>query len=115
MFYGKAWDKMPAQAKIKAVWAELQKDIDRWEDIKKNGCNDPFWPDGVNMNLKRNHIIHDLRLLSGLEQKPVQISMYMLLDDVETVPDDVMNDERIPPLVPDTYMAHDRPCNYFRR
>ena len=114
MFYGNHWDKMPVQAKIKAVWAELQKDIDRWEDIKQNGCNDPFWPDGVNLNLVRNHIIHDLRLLSDLEQKPVQISMFMLLDGAETVPDDVMNDERIPPIVPDTFMAHDRRCNYFR-
>lgn len=25
--------------------------IQRWEDINKNGCNDPFWSDGCNMNL----------------------------------------------------------------
>lgn len=113
MFYGKSWDRLPTADKNRQVRQELEKDISRWNDICKNGCSDPFWPDGVNLNLVRNHIIHDLRLLSDLEQKPVQISMFMLLDDVETVPDDVMNDERIPPIVPDTYMAHDRPCNYF--
>lgn len=31
--------------------------IKRWEDINANGCNDPFWSDGCNMNLCRNHII----------------------------------------------------------
>lgn len=31
--------------------------IRRWEDINKNGCNDPFWSDGCNMNLCRNYII----------------------------------------------------------
>ena len=113
MFYGKQWDTMPVQAKIKAVWAELQKDIERWEDIKQNGCNDPFWPDGVNMNLKRNHIIHDICLLQELERKPVQLTIFALLDGEKA--DAVLSDDRIPPIVPDTYMAHDRPCNYFRR
>lgn len=32
--------------------------IAHWKDIAQNGCNDPFWEDGVNMNLARNHIIY---------------------------------------------------------
>ncbi|NBH15370.1 hypothetical protein D3Z36_14585 [Lachnospiraceae bacterium] len=32
--------------------------IARWEDINENGCNDPFWQDGCNMNLVRNHVIY---------------------------------------------------------
>ena len=28
-----------------------------WEHINENGCNDPFWTDGCNMNLTRNHIL----------------------------------------------------------
>lgn len=28
-----------------------------WEHINENGCNDPFWADGLNMNLTRNHIL----------------------------------------------------------
>jgi hypothetical protein len=38
--------------------AALEKAFVRWDDIRENGCNDPFWPDGVNLNLVRNHIIH---------------------------------------------------------
>ena len=38
--------------------AELQKSFDRWEHINVNGCNDPFWSDGANMNLIRNHIYY---------------------------------------------------------
>lgn len=30
----------------------------RWLDLRENGCNDPFWSDGCNMNLLRNHIIY---------------------------------------------------------
>lgn len=28
-----------------------------WKHINKEGCSDPFWPDGMNMNLTRNHIL----------------------------------------------------------
>lgn len=28
-----------------------------WENINENGCNDPFWADGCNMNLTRKHIL----------------------------------------------------------
>lgn len=28
-----------------------------WKRINENGCNDPFWADGCNMNLTRNHIL----------------------------------------------------------
>lgn len=29
-----------------------------WKYINEHGCNDPFWPDGSNMNLVRNHILY---------------------------------------------------------
>lgn len=35
----------------------IVKEIARWKYIQEHGCNDPFWPDGCNMNLTRNHII----------------------------------------------------------
>ncbi len=38
--------------------AELQKSFDRWEYIFEYGCSDPFYPDGVNLHLVRNHILH---------------------------------------------------------
>lgn len=37
---------------------ELQKSFDQWKDLCANGCNDPSWSDGVNINLVRNHIIY---------------------------------------------------------
>ena len=97
--------KLAADKQIEAVKAELQRDIDRWNEINQNGCDDPFWSDGVNMNLKRNHIINDLRRLAELERKDVQLSVFMLIGN--TI-DDVMGDSRIPPKVPDNYMVHDR-------
>lgn len=36
----------------------VREEIEQWKDINKNGCNDPFWSDGCNMNLTRNHIIY---------------------------------------------------------
>ena len=43
--------------------AQLDAAYLRWDDIKKNGCSDPAWPDGVNLNLVRNHIIYFYRFL----------------------------------------------------
>lgn len=40
--------------------------IERWKDINKNGCNDPSWADGCNMNLVRNHIIYHKGVICGL-------------------------------------------------
>ena len=38
--------------------AELEKSYARWDHLKEYGGSDPFWPDGVSMNLVRNHIIY---------------------------------------------------------
>ena len=35
---------------------ELEKDYARWEQVYMAGSKDPFWPDGVNANLCRDHI-----------------------------------------------------------
>ena len=44
---------------------ELQKQVNRlaeryvrWETERRDGCVDPNWSDGVNLNLVRNHIIN---------------------------------------------------------
>lgn len=36
---------------------QIMLEIGHWNYILEHGCNDPFWPDGANMNLIRNHII----------------------------------------------------------
>lgn len=107
------WERLPLSQRIADITDELEADIARWHDIQKNGCSDPSWPDGVNMNLKRNHIIYDLMILADLEKKPVQITFQMMLEGKEQAGIDVQGDSRVPPLVPDDYMAHDRRCTYF--
>ena len=37
-----------------------------WEFIYQYGCRDPFWPDGTNLNLIRNHCIADRNEMQDL-------------------------------------------------
>jgi hypothetical protein len=54
---------------------DLQKSINgslkHWKDLKKKGGSDPFWADGTNMNLVRNHVFYYQGKLRALckEQK----------------------------------------------
>lgn len=78
--------------------AQLDAAYLRWDDIKKNGCSDPAWPDGVNLNLVRNHIIYFYRFLRERTSKNVQLSMFDAGMDLQ--------DERpLPPEVPNNYMV----------
>lgn len=45
---------------------EISKSANRWNEIWERGCNDPGWPDGVNMNLVRNHIIYYKRRIQEI-------------------------------------------------
>ncbi len=36
----------------------LEESYARWEYLYENGCSDPFYEDGINLNLVRNHIIY---------------------------------------------------------
>ena len=60
--------------------SQLREQLDaayrHWDDMKKNGCSDPAWPDGVNLNLVRNHIIYFYRFLRERTSKNVQLSMF---------------------------------------
>lgn len=44
---------------VEELQASIRKSLKRWETLKKHGGTDPFWPDGMNLNLVRNHIIND--------------------------------------------------------
>ena len=55
---------------------QLDAEYKHWDDLKKNGCSDPAWPDGVNLNLVRNHIIYWYRLLRERTSQTVQLSMF---------------------------------------
>lgn len=39
--------------------AEIRQEAQSWKSIHKDGCSDPTWPDGVNLNLIHNHICYE--------------------------------------------------------
>ena len=53
----------PEEMNEAQIREQLDAEYKHWDDLKKNGCSDPAWPDGVNLNLVRNHIIYWYRLL----------------------------------------------------
>ena len=90
-----ARDKPRTEAQIRE---DLDREYSRWEYILKHGCQDPFWPDGTNMNLTRNHIIYHYRELREVMQEPVQLSLFDAGMDLRT-------ERPVPPKVPENYMA----------
>lgn len=38
--------------------AELEKEYAQWDEVFTNGGSDPFWTDGVGLDLIRNHILY---------------------------------------------------------
>ena len=44
----------------------VRRELEHWQDIFTNGCSDPAWPDGCNLNLTRNPILSALRSLRDL-------------------------------------------------
>ncbi len=54
------------EEQIKEETAMLIDSFVRWEYIRTYGCQDPFYPDGENMNLIRNHIIYGKNRLEEL-------------------------------------------------
>ena len=107
------WDRQPLEQRLSEIMAILDDDIQRWNFIKEHGCSDPTWPDGVNMNLVRNHVICDLRVLYELERIPKQVTFDDLIRGCRHDSIGLMDDLRIPPLVADDFMAKPRRCTYF--
>ena len=62
-----------------------------WERINENGCNDPFWTDGCNINLTRNHILSYRNEIANCCEE------YNL-----SLPEEYYY--KIPPVVDDNYM-----------
>lgn len=40
---------------------KLEEEFHHYDEVFQNGCNDPLYSDGVNLNLIRNHIIYTKR------------------------------------------------------
>lgn len=49
--------KQTPEEKAIYLCEQINKERQHWECINQYGCNDPFWADGCNMNLIRNHIL----------------------------------------------------------
>lgn len=83
--------KTPEQ-KIKDLSEQIREKINRWKDLNENGGYDPFWPDGMNMNLTRNHILYAKhRIMELCEEHGIQTPGEMYFP--------------VPPEVHDNYMA----------
>ena len=74
---------------------DIRREIVHWLHLRDHGCQDPFWEDGTNMNLTRNHVIYAKHQIDELCRKyglPVPLERY-----IET-----------PPKVPSEYYAGPR-------
>ena len=93
--------KTPEQ-EIQELCNDIQREIAHWIYVNENGCQDPFYADGINMNLTRNHIIYDKRQimkLCGEHGIPIPEEMYLPL----------------PPKVDEYYMANLRQKERVKR
>lgn len=77
---------------IEEYAAQIVRESGHWNYILENGCNDPFWPDGTNLNLTRNHILYYKR----------EIAKYCESTGSELPPEYYLP---TPPKVDENYMA----------
>lgn len=47
-----------AKEKEQSLEEKLQDSFNRWKHLYENGGSDPFWSDGCNLGLVRNHILY---------------------------------------------------------
>lgn len=62
----KKYTKPTTEQEIEQLRKDIVQELAHWKKLRKYGCQDPFWPDGTNMNLVRNHIIYDKERLKEL-------------------------------------------------
>lgn len=106
-------EKSPAE-RIAEYEAHIDNERKKWDYYKVHGGTDG-WPDGVALNLTRNHIIYDLMMIASIKSdgKPIQVSMFdnpLSMDHQWAAVDQeaVMKDKRIPPEVSWNLMVTDR-------
>ncbi len=82
--------------------AALENDYARWDELFTKGGSNPFWSDGVSLNLVRNHILYDKEQLEKQEN-----SLFGLPE---------IYYREIPPEVDSNYMARpDEICENARK
>lgn len=73
----------------------------KWIHHRDYGCQDPFWPDGINMNLLRNHMIYAKNTIRFICKE------YGFLEPAEL-------DIPIPPYVDENFFANPN-CDRAKR
>lgn len=77
----------------------LEREYGQWDRLYEYGGSDPFWPDGDNLDLTRNHIISFKRQMEKLiEAEQDEPTLFGT-----SFPDIYYRD--LPPIVPRDYMA----------
>ena len=81
-----------SEQQLKELCKEIKLEIDRWHSLRTQGGHNPFYGDGYNMNLTRNHVIYDKGKIKELcEENSLD------LPEEYHIP--------TPPKVPNYYMA----------
>ena len=96
----------PEQMTIQQIQSEIDLAFQQWNNIACNGCQDPIWPDGTNMNIVRNHIIFWYMLLDEKRSADAQMSFWNRATTE-------VSDRPVPPEVSDYYMVAG--CEYSDR
>ena len=74
-------NKKQRKMSLDELIAECEHEYATWKNIRQNGCRDPCWADGVNLNLVRNHIIYAKeKIKEYCEQEGVDTSPIFLLE-----------------------------------
>lgn len=111
----------PEKMTIEQILQEIENEYTRWNHIANNGCQDPFWPDGCNMNLIRNHIIYWYSILAArqaeldeLVQPEQQEQLSLFAEDWQEPENKIeYRIRQIPPELPNKYMV--KGCKYSDR
>lgn len=85
--------KISPEDELQSLRKDIEREVAQWKHIYAHGCQDPFWPDGSNLNMVRNHIIHDKRRMAEL-----CVENDWPLAEEGYIP--------TPPVVDETYMAN---------
>lgn len=101
------------QSQIAYHESEVERERALWDRYRREGTTDQ-WPDGVGLNLTRNHIIYHLMQIAAIraDDNPFQLSIWDAPDkeDPFRAVDRcrVMSDSRIPPEVKSNFMVRPR-------
>lgn len=88
------------ESQLSHLTRELTANFDRWDHLYKHGGQDPFYEDGVNLNLVRNHILYDKNAMKELiAADSDELNLFAL-----SYPDIYYRET--PPKVPYNYMAN---------